>query len=119
MKCQMTCDACKGGDKPGKPCEDKIDTCAADLKVSVVLFKELFGSMHHFHGDKFEAFLFEAFDDFTDKSSLDGIGLEHDKGSFTVSGHFGWVFFKDVFSIVTRNFLTCCYCKKSQTQSPH
>ena len=73
--------------------------------------------MHHLHGYKFEAFLFEAFDDFTDKSSLDSIGLEHDKGSFTISGHFGWVFFKDVFSIVTRNFLACCYCKKRQNQS--
>merc|ERR1712173_569342 len=38
--CQMTCDACKGGDKPGKPCEDKIDTCAADLAADATKCKK-------------------------------------------------------------------------------
>merc|ERR1712109_337245 len=40
MKCQMTCDACKGGDKPGKPCKDKSDTCAKDLEADDTLCKK-------------------------------------------------------------------------------
>merc|ERR1719225_261481 len=38
--CQMTCDACKGGDKPGKPCKDKSDTCAKDLEADDTLCKK-------------------------------------------------------------------------------
>jgi hypothetical protein len=39
-------------------------------------------------GNQFEAFLFESFDDLTNESSLNTIGLDHQVGSFLISRHF-------------------------------
>ena len=43
---------------------------------------------HEFHGNQFESFGFEPFDDFTNKTSMNTIGLDHDKASFVVTRHF-------------------------------
>ena len=42
--------------------------------------------LHELHGDQFVAPLLEPGDDFTDKTAMHGIGLEHDESTFTV-GH--------------------------------
>lgn len=41
-----------------------------------------------FQGNQFEAFNFEAFDDFTDKSTLDTVWFDHDISAFLIAGHF-------------------------------
>ena len=41
--------------------------------------------MHHFHGDQFKSLLLESLDDVANEAALNGIGLEHDEGAFTVS----------------------------------
>ncbi len=45
------------------------------LQVSVVVFHVLLAGLGELHGDEFVALLFETSDDFTDKSTLDAIGL--------------------------------------------
>ena len=38
---------------------------------------------HEFHGNELKAALFEAGDDWADKSTLDAIGLDHNVGAFS------------------------------------
>jgi len=66
------------------------------LEIDVVLLEMLFGSLHELHGDEFESSLLESFDDVTDESTLNSIGLHHDESAFRVSGHviFVKVFFR-------------------------
>lgn len=42
---------------------------------------------HELHGDQLEALLLETLDDLANQSTLDGIGLDHDKSALLVSGH--------------------------------
>lgn len=42
--------------------------------------------VHHFAADEFEPFLLEAFENFADESSLEGVGFDHDEGSFHSGG---------------------------------
>ena len=57
------------------------------LKIGVMLFHVVSSGRALLHGDELEALLFEAGDDLTDNSALDGIGLEHDEGAFSVFDH--------------------------------
>ena len=41
--------------------------------------------VHHFHGDQFKSLLLKSLDDVANETALNGIGLEHDEGAFTVS----------------------------------
>jgi len=54
-------------------------------KISVVLFHVLSSGGTDLHGDELEALLLKSHHDLADESSLDGIGLEHNEGTF--SGH--------------------------------
>merc|ERR1711872_574111 len=66
------------------------------LEIDVVLLEMLFGSLHELHSDEFESSLLESFDDVTDESALNSIGLHHDESAFRISGHviFVKVFFR-------------------------
>mmetsp|Transcript_5866 Transcript_5866/g.13914 ORF Transcript_5866/g.13914 Transcript_5866/m.13914 type:complete len:210 (-) Transcript_5866:29-658(-) len=51
------------------------------LKVFVVGFHVFLGTLGELHGNKLESLLFKALDDFSDKSTLDAIRLDHDVSS--------------------------------------
>ena len=40
--------------------------------------------LHEFHGDQLEALLFKTLDDFTNETTLDAIGLDHDESALVV-----------------------------------
>ncbi|MEY3457592.1 MAG: hypothetical protein RL215_749 [Planctomycetota bacterium] len=55
----------------------------------VVESAEFRGHVEHFHADDAEAFVFDASDDASDESALDGVGFSEDESAF--EGHVGWV----------------------------
>jgi len=57
------------------------------LEIDVVLLQVLFRTLHELHGDEFESSLLESFDDITNESALNAIGLHHDKSALVVSCH--------------------------------
>lgn len=44
--------------------------------------------LKEFQGDKLESFLFESLDDFSNKTALNSVRLDHDVGAFRVGCHF-------------------------------
>ena len=71
MKCRLRCSL--------DPC---INNTFTYLEIDVVLLEMLFGSLHELHSDEFESSLLESFDDVTDESALNSIGLHHDESAF-------------------------------------
>merc|ERR1711944_165728 len=51
-------------------------------QVSVVILQVILARLLELHGDELESLLLEPLDDFTDQSTLDTVGLDHDESPF-------------------------------------
>jgi len=56
-------------------------------EVSIVVLEVVLRGLHELHGHQLEAFVLEPLDDLSADATVNGIRLDHDEGSLSVSGH--------------------------------
>ena len=77
---QRVCNALTNGSR--RHVRDETREELLPRQILVVLLHVTLPGRCELHGDELVSLLFETFDDFADKSTLDAVGLDHDVGAF-------------------------------------